>query len=129
MRPRLLIPAVALSWLALLGAGTNGTSSATVSWQAPTTYTDGEALPASEIAFYTVQWTGGGTATQTKVVNAPGLSTVVAAICGSVSFTVSVTTTATAKYPNATSAPAGPVPFVSSSASCTPNPPVAVTVK
>jgi len=117
-----------LGWLVALGAGTNGTQTANLSWTAPSQYTDGTNLSLSDIAFYTVQWTTAGGATQTKVVNAPTVTATVAALCGTANFTVTVTTSATAVYPNATSAPSGPVPFVSS-VTCAPNPVTGLTVK
>jgi len=75
-------------------------------------------------------WTTAAGKNQSVQVKAPLLSATVPALCGTVNFTVSVTTSASAKYPNATSTPAGPVPFVSS-ATCVgaPNPPGALSVK
>lgn len=83
-------------------------TTANLSWSAPTQYVDGTALPASDIAFYTVQFNG-----QSQKVTAPATTASVNVACGSASFTVTVTTTATAKYPNATSDPSGAVPYAS----------------
>lgn len=91
-------------------------SSATVSWVAPTAYTDSSALPAGDIAFYTLTWDNGGS------VKVTGLQSLVTIPCGSTHFSVTVTTTATAAYPNATSSAAGPIPYATGIA-CAPNPP------
>lgn len=97
-------------------------TSAALSWTAPTTYTDGTAIPSGDIAFYTVTWNAG-----TVKVNAPELSAAINVPCGSTAFSVTVTTSATAKYPNATSLPAGPVPYATGIA-CAPNPPGGLAV-
>jgi hypothetical protein len=47
--------------------------------------------------------------------------------CGAVSFTVSVTTTATAMYPNATSGQSNAVPYATG-VTCAPNPPTGLAV-
>lgn len=94
-------------------------TTATVSWTAPTSYIDNTPLPATDIASYTVLWTGGS-----KTVT--GLSTTVPVPCGSQTFTVIVTTTATAKYPSSTSDPSAPITYASG-VTCRPNPPGAVT--
>lgn len=111
-----------------LAASTNGTQTATVSWTAPTQYTDGTALAATDIASYTVTYQTATSAVKSLTVPAGTLTTTVAALCGTANFSVTVTTTATAVYPNATSSPAGPVPFVSS-VNCVPNSPSGLTVK
>lgn len=112
-----------------LAASTNGTQTATVSWTAPTQYTDGTTLAATDIANYTVSYVTAASSTP-KTVSVPAgtLTTTVAALCGTANFSVTVTTTATAVYPNATSSPGGPVPFVSS-VNCVPNAPGGLTVK
>jgi hypothetical protein len=110
----LLVGALAISF----AAGT----SATLTWNAPTTYSDASALPVTDIAFYTVSWNGG-----TVQVTSPALTTVVTVPCGSTAFSITVTTSATAKYPNATSAPDGPVPYATGIA-CVPNPPQGLAV-
>jgi hypothetical protein len=104
-----------------IAAGT----SATASWNAPVAYDDGSALPASDIANYTVSWgPATGQAGPTGSTNVPAGTTtaVIPVACGTVTFTVSVTTTATAHYPNATSSPSTGVPYATGIA-CTPNPP------
>lgn len=122
--------AVAMLALLAIKAYAAGTT-ANVSWTAPTTYTDGETLAASDLAYYTIAWsplsTGGAPAGMLKVI-APAITATVPVPCGGENFTVSVTTSATAKYPNATSAPSGAVPYASGVA-CTPNPPTGLTVQ
>jgi hypothetical protein len=93
---------------------------ANVSWSAPVTYVDGSAMPATDIAFYTVKW--GSNSKQVTT-----LSTTADVICGSASFTVSITTKTTAKYPNATSSDAGPVSYATG-VTCAPNPPTGLQV-
>lgn len=125
-----ILPLLALllsgSWLIAMGAGG---ATANVSWTAPTTYTDGTTLPANDIASYTVSWvsTAPGAAVQSKTVPGGTLATSVNVPCGSANFSVTVTTTATAAVPNATSGPDGPVTFASG-VSCAPNPPGALAV-
>lgn len=122
-----ILPLLALlSVTVSIAAGT----SATASWTAPTAYTDGSALPASDIDHYTLTWgPAAGSSGPSGSVNVPAgtVSTVINVPCGSTSFTVSVTTGAAAKYPNSTSAPAGPVPYASG-LSCAPNPPGGLAV-
>jgi hypothetical protein len=117
------VPLRVLGVLALLSVGWVWAAgpSATVTWTAPTAYIDGTVLPASDIDHYTVT-PAGGTSITTKT-----LSAVVPVACGSVAFSVTATTTATAAYPNTTSAPAGPVTYVSG-VGCAPNPPDALAV-
>ena len=104
-------------------------NTAKVSWIAPTSYTDASLLPATDIASYTVKWgpsSGlvGPSGSATVTTN----SAVIPVACGSVSFIVSVTTTATALYPNATSASSSAVPYATGIA-CVPNPPSGITVQ
>lgn len=113
-----IIAAIALVKNVVHAAG----PSYTISWQAPTQYIDNTALPATDIAFYTVTING----VPQKVTGALQLASTVP--CGNAILTVSVTTTATAKYPNAVSDPAGPVTYASG-VTCKPNPPGALTVK
>lgn len=106
--------------LSFVGPAHAAGTTANISWTAPIAYNDGPpatALPASDIAFYTVSW--GTNAGQSLQVTATSATVPVA--CGSANFTVTVTTTATAKYPNATSAPAGPVAYASG-VTCAPKP-------
>ncbi len=95
---------------------------ANLSWTAPTAYLDGTAMPASDIASYTVTYVYGG---KTVTANFPAgtLSTTVSVPCGSTSFEVDVTTTATAVYPNAVSGQSNVVPYASGVA-CAPMAPV-----
>lgn len=94
----------------------------TVSWAPPSAYLDTSALPATDIAFYTVTVDG----VPQKVAGATQLA--LSKPCGSASITVSVTTTAGAKYPNTTSDPAGPVTYATG-VTCKPNPPGALTAQ
>jgi hypothetical protein len=104
-----------------IAAGTT----AKLSWVAPTAYTDGSTLPATDIASYTVTWApaagGTGPSGSTNVAGT-ALATTVSVPCGATTFTVAVTTTASAKYPNVTSTPTAPVPYATGVA-CAPNPP------
>ncbi len=105
-------------------------ATANLSWSAPPTYTDSEAMPAGDIGYYTIFWTpvagGGPAAGSLKVTGAT--SAVVPVPCGGETFSVSVTTSASAKYPNSSSAPSSAVPYASGIA-CTPNPPAGLTVQ
>lgn len=115
----LLLPALALA------AGTT----ANLSWTAPTQYTDNTSIAAGELDHYTIAWApqaGKTGPTGSLTVAGTLTSATVPVACGDVTFTLTVTTSATAKYPNATSGPAGPVPYVSG-VSCAPNPPGAFT--
>lgn len=105
-------------------------STATVSWLAPTAYVDGTPMPPGDIASYTLSWSpkqGTPGASGSQKVDAGALSAVVTVPCGSTEFVMTVTTTATAVYPNATSSAAGPVTYVTG-VSCAPNPPGALVV-
>jgi hypothetical protein len=108
-----------------LAAGTT----ANVAWTAPTAYTDGTAVGATDIASYTVTWTGSGASTSGSVkVIAPATTAAVTVPCGSATFTVTVTTSATAYIPNVTSSPTTGVPYATG-VTCTINPPSALTAK
>lgn len=110
-----------------LAAGTT----AHLSWSAPTTYNDTSPLPATDIDHYTLTWAPPtGQPGPSGSVNVPGTATTATAPipCGNTTFTLSVTTTATAKYPNATSAPTSPIPYASN-ISCTPNPPTGLVAQ
>lgn len=108
-----------------IAAGT----SATVSWNAPTTYIDGTVMPASDIASYTVSWAPAAGSTGGSVsVPATAISIVVPGLtCGSFTFSATVTTTATAVYPSQTSAASNAVPYATG-VSCKPSP-LVITVK
>ncbi|HZT04330.1 MAG TPA: hypothetical protein VFA39_18935 [Steroidobacteraceae bacterium] len=104
-----------------IAAGT----SAKLSWTAPVAYTDGAALAASDLDHYTITWApAAGQAGPSGSVTVAGnlLATTVPVPCGSTSFSITLTTTAAAHYPNATSGPAGPVPYVTG-VTCSPNAP------
>lgn len=109
----------------------SGSPTATVSWTAPVAYSDGSNLPASDIDHYTITWAPtseqSGPSGSLNTIPAAANTTVVPIACGSTSFTVSVTTTASARYPNATSSSTAAVPFATGIA-CTPNPPSGLAV-
>lgn len=114
--------ALLLSPLAAYAAG----ATANLSWTAPTAYIDGEPLPAAQIDHYTITWTTAspaGVGGPTGSLTVPGTATAatVPVPCGSVNFSITVTTTAAAVFPNATSAPDGPVPYATG-VTCGPNP-------
>ena len=107
-------------------AWASGTS-ATVTWVAPTTYNDGTAVGATDIASYTVTWVGSGPKTSGSLtVTAPATSAVVPVACGSASFTVTATASATAVYPNTTSAASSPAVVYATGVACSLNPPTGV---
>src|SRR5579885_206625 len=88
-----------------LGAGTT----ANLSWTPPTQYTDGSPIGSSDLAYYTISWTpasGVGGPSGSMKVTAPATAATVPVPCGSVNFTLTVTTGSAALYANATSAPA-----------------------
>jgi hypothetical protein len=93
-------------------------ATANVSWVAPTSYTDGSAIGATDIDHYTLNWAPavGQAPGPSGSVNIPAgiLTAHVAVACGVTTFTVSVTTSTTARFPNVTSAfptpPALPAP-------------------
>lgn len=122
------LAAVAATSLALAAA-----PSATVSWTAPTTYTDGTALAAADLASYTVIACRGASAcvsfTTAAVAagTAPPTSLAVPLTCGNYTFTVAAETTAAAKYPTISSVPSAAVPYATG-VSCAPNPPSGVVV-
>lgn len=96
-------------------------TTANLSWTVPSTYTSGQAMPTTDISFYTINWTGAFPGT--LKVNAPAITANVPVPCGSVTFTITVTTTATALYPNTTSAASNSVPYASG-VTCVPTAPV-----
>lgn len=115
----ILLPVIAVA---------SGTT-ANVSWTAPTQYTDGTALAATDIDHYTVtacEVNAPGTCV-TATVKAPATTGTLAVVCGQYDFTVTVTTGASATYPNATSSPSSVVPYASG-VSCTPKAVTGVTV-
>lgn len=122
---------IALVTLAGAATPTNGTATATLSWTAPAAYSDGTPMAATDISSYTVTYqSSASAAAAVKTVNVPAGTTTatVSGLCSTVNFSVTVTTTSTAIYPNATSSPGGPVPFVSS-VTCVPNAPANFTAK
>lgn len=98
-------------------------ATATVSWTAPTTYTDGSPIGATDLTQYTVSWsrTIGGTPIGTQAVKVPATSAVVPVSCGGYYFTVTATAQLTGDAP-ATSLPTTALLF-NSGVTCTPNPP------
>lgn len=128
MKRLLAIAALALvsTLCVTYGAGTT----ANLTWTAPTAYTDGTSLPAADLDHYTISWApaagqSGPTGSTTVAGNLTAATVPVP--CGQVSFTLTVTTGASAHYPNATSGPAGPVPYVTG-VTCQPNPPTGLAV-
>lgn len=107
---------------AFLGVAEAAGPTANITWSAPTQYVDNSPLPASDIAYYTILWDS-----NSQKVNAPALTAVVNVPCGSTNFTVTITTSATAKYPNTTSDPTTPVPYATG-VTCRPKPVTGVTV-
>lgn len=106
-------------------------TTADVSWVMPTVYQDGTALPVADIASTTISWapaTGQEGPSGSVTVTSPGTSAVVPVACGEVTFTAAVTTTASAKYPNATSGPSNGVPYATG-VTCKPNPPSGLAVQ
>lgn len=102
---------------------------ATVSWNAPTTYTDQSPVKSGDIASYIVSWSRPtGPIIGSVTVTAPAVTTGVPVPCGSFVFTVSATTSATALYPNTTSAQSNAAPYISG-VTCTLNPPTSLTAK
>ena len=111
---RLSFLSLALAALGLGVAFAAGTT-ANLSWIAPTQYVDGTALPTSDLGSYTITWapaSGQSGPSGSLTVAGTALAATVPVPCGGTSFSVTVTTSSSAHYPNATSAPAGPVPYV-----------------
>lgn len=121
----------ALFLLAITAPAFAAGTTANLTWTAPTQYTDGSPIAAGDLDHYTITWApaSGQSGPSGSITVAGNLSgSQVPVPCGGVSFTLTVTTGATAKYPNATSGPAGPVPYVTG-VTCGPNPPGALTAK
>lgn len=103
-------------------------ASSTVTITAPSTYSDGEALPLASIASYTLSWSpvaGQHGPSGSLTVTPSGVATTpvnVPVPCGSTTFEVTVTTSAAAEYPTDTSGESNTVAYASG-LSCTPNPP------
>lgn len=119
----ILLPIIAVASAVASGITAN------VSWVAPTQYTDGTALAASDIDHYTVsacEVNAPGTCV-TATIKAPATTGTLAVVCSQYDFTVTVTTGANATYPNATSSPSSVVPYASG-VSCTPKAVTGVTV-
>lgn len=105
-------------------------TTATLSWIAPTQYTDGSPVAAGDLDHYTITWApASGQSGPSGSLTAPGsaLTATVPVACGQVSFAITVTSSATARYPNATSGPTNPLSYVTG-VKCTPNPPTGATV-
>ncbi|MGH9436392.1 MAG: hypothetical protein ACRD22_00505, partial [Terriglobia bacterium] len=78
-----------------LAAGTT----ANLSWTAPTQYTDGTAIAAGELDHYTIAWSpAAGSAGPSGSLTVAGsvVNATVPVACGSTSFYINVTSTATA---------------------------------
>lgn len=124
MKKSLLRISTVASILAVSISVASGTS-ANLSWVAPTAYSDGSALPSGDIDHYTLTWapgTGQSGPSGSQNIAGTALAAQVNVPCGSVSFTLSITTGPSAKYPNTTSSPTSAVPYITGIA-CTPNPP------
>lgn len=124
LRRLLIAPICAALMLGLAAvAGATGTNAA-VSWIGPTTYTDGTAVKAGDIASYVVTWTG-ATPALSGTVTVPGtqLSTLVTVACNSTSFVVAAVASATAVYPSGTSPNSSPPVVYATGVTCTLNPP------
>lgn len=110
-----LLCVIALFPPATLAAGTT----ANLTWTNPTQYTDATALPVGDIAYLTIlacEVNAPETCITQKVTPNNGTvptTAVVPVVCGQYDFTIKVTTTATAVYPNATSGPSNIVPYAS----------------
>ena len=111
-------------WIVMSALALAAGTSANLSWSPPLAYQDGTALKATDIAGYTIEWRASATGPVlgTQPAAASATSATVPVPCGSLVFDVTVTTTASAVYPNATSGPSVAVPYASGVA-CTPNPP------
>lgn len=127
MRRALQVLALILVSGVVFGAGT----SANVKWIAPTAYTDGSAVAAGDLDHYTLSWapaTGQAGPTGSVTIAGNLTAATVPVACGEVTFTISVTTSASARYPNVTSGPGGAVPYVTG-VTCTVNPPTGLAVQ
>lgn len=119
-----LLAALALYALPAYAAG----ATAVVTITAPTQYADGEALPLTDLATYTLTWAPaagqhGPSGSQTITVTAATQTLSIPVACGSTTFDVLVTTTAAALYPSDPSAEASPVAYATGLVTCAPNPP------
>lgn len=124
-RPSLAFFSLAAVAALLAGVAFAAGTTANLSWTAPTAYTDGTTLPASDLDHYTITWApAAGQAGPAGSLTVAGNLTAatVPVPCGATSFSLTVTTGAAAHYANATSSPAGPVPYVTG-VTCSPNAP------
>lgn len=104
---------------AALAAGT--TPNAT--WNLPSLYSSGVALPPSDLASVTLEMKDAtGRVLASKALPGTATSYVGANVCGTVYIDVFVTTTATALYPNASSTPTAAAQYASG-IPCIPLPP------
>jgi hypothetical protein len=125
----ILLAALVVPLLLVIGIAKAAGTTANVAWTMPTSYNDNEVLPLTDIANVTLTWapaSGQAGPSGTLVVNAPATTATVPVACGSVTFTATVTTTSTAKYPNATSSPSSGVPYITG-ITCKPNPATGLT--
>lgn len=106
-------------------------STAVVSWLAPVTYVDGTALTSADLDHYTITWTASASGGPSGSVTAPAntLAANVPFPCGAANFSITVTTSSTAKYPNVTSDPSSPVLLFDSKVKCAANPPSGLGVQ
>jgi hypothetical protein len=115
---------LAFACLIFFGVARASGTTANLTWTPPTAYTNGVVLPATDIAYYTIDY-GDSHVT----VTAPATSVSIAIPCGFAYFYIKATTTATAAYPNATSQPSPMVTYNSGIACPSPNCPQNVAAK
>lgn len=124
----LIVLAGALLGLTLCTVARAAGTTANLTWTNPATYVDGSPLPATDIAGYTITWSGPPSGSLTLTAGSVTTATVPIA-CGSVNFTVVVNTTATALYPSTSSSPSSPPAAYATGVKCSPNPVTGVTAK
>ena len=129
MRIKLIATAL-LTVVTLSAVWAQSGPTATVSWLAPSTYVDTTPISAGELDHYTLTWTSTVSGGPSGTMSLPGssLSVIVPFACGSATFSLSVTTTTSAKYPGATSGASSPVVY-DSKVACAPNPPSGLGVQ
>jgi hypothetical protein len=122
-----LAAAATLALIAPIAAASGNT--ANLKWTAPTSYVDGTSLAAADLDHYTITWApASGQAGPSGSITVAGslTATTVPVACGQVTFSITVTTTASALYPNATSGPSSPAPYVTG-ITCVPKAPAGLT--
>jgi hypothetical protein len=125
-----LIFAGLMTLLALSAVWAQSVPTATVSWLGPVKYTDTSLVSVNDLDHYTLTWTATTAGGPSGSMSLPGaaLSAIVPFPCGSATFAITVTTTASSKYPNATSGASSPVIF-DSGVACATNPPSDLAVQ